>query len=184
MSDELTIALQSLFVVALVAALAPLVVGLIPLRVPQVVILIIGGVIVGPEALDLAEPASIELLSNVGLGFLFLLAGYELELELFRQRAGKLAVVAWVASAVLAGAVVGLLAAMGLVRAFVPVALALTTTALGTLLPILRDNNMLRGSFGSYLLAGGAVGEFFPIVAIAIFLGSNGRILGLVSLLE
>jgi Kef-type K+ transport system membrane component KefB len=183
MSDELTIALQSLFVVALVAALAPLIVGLIPLRVPQVVILIIGGVIVGPEGLDLAEPASIELLANVGLGFLFLLAGYELELELFRQRAGKLAVVAWVASAVLAGAVVGLLAAMGLVRAFVPVALALTTTALGTLLPILRDNNMLRGSFGSYLLAGGAVGEFFPIVAIAIFLGSNGRILGLVSLL-
>jgi hypothetical protein len=42
MSDELTIALQSLFVVALVAALAPLIVGLIPLRVPQVVILIIG----------------------------------------------------------------------------------------------------------------------------------------------
>jgi Kef-type K+ transport system membrane component KefB len=42
---------------------------------------------------------------------------------------------------------------------------------------------MLRGSFGSYLLAGGAVGEFFPIVAIAIFLGSNGRFLGLMSLL-
>jgi Kef-type K+ transport system membrane component KefB len=88
-----------------------------------------------------------------------------------------------VTSAVLAGAVVGLLAATGWVRAFVPVALALTTTALGTLLPILRDNNMLRGSFGSYLLAGGAVGEFFPIVAIAIFLGSHGRILGLMSLL-
>jgi Kef-type K+ transport system membrane component KefB len=70
-----------------------------------------------------------------------------------------------------------------LVRAFVPVALGLTTTALGTLLPILRDNNMLRGSFGSYVLAGGAVGEFFPIVAIAIFLGSNGKFLGLVSLL-
>jgi Kef-type K+ transport system membrane component KefB len=78
---------------------------------------------------------------------------------------------------------VGLLAAIGLVRAFVSVALGLTTTALGTLLPILRDNNMLRGSFGSYLLAGGAVGEFFPIVAIAIFLGSNGRFLGLMSLL-
>jgi Kef-type K+ transport system membrane component KefB len=161
-SDELTIALQSLFVVVLVAALAPLVVGLVPLRVPQVVVLIIGGVIVGPQALDLAEPGSIELLSNVGLGFLFLLAGYELELALFRQRAGLLAIVAWVTSAVLAGAVVGLLAATGWVRAFVPVALALTTTALGTLLPILRDNNMLGGSFGSYLLAGGAVGEFFP----------------------
>jgi Kef-type K+ transport system membrane component KefB len=59
-SDELTIALQSLFVVALVAALAPLVVGLMPLRVPQVVVLIIGGVIIGPQAFDLAEPRSIE----------------------------------------------------------------------------------------------------------------------------
>ncbi len=184
MSNELTQALQSLFVVALVAALAPLIVGLVPrLRVPQVVVLIVGGVLVGPQALDLAEPESIELLSNVGLGFLFLLAGYELELTLFRQRAGKLAVTAWVASAVLAGVLVGLLASMGLVRAFVPVALGLTTTALGTLLPILRDNNMLRGAFGSYVLAGGAVGEFFPIVAIAVFLGSNGRFFGLLSLL-
>jgi Kef-type K+ transport system membrane component KefB len=79
MSDELTQALQSLFVVALVAALAPLIVGLVPrLRVPQVVVLIVGGVIVGPQVLSLAEPDSIELLSNVGLGFLFLLAGYEL----------------------------------------------------------------------------------------------------------
>jgi len=184
MSNELTQALQSLFVVALVAALAPVIVGLVPrLRVPQVVVLIVGGVIVGPQVLNLAEPQSIELLSNVGLGFLFLLAGYELELALFRQRAGKLAVISWVASAVLAVALVGLLASVGLVRAFVPVALALTTTALGTLLPILRDNDMLRGSFGSYVLAGGAVGEFFPIVAIAVFLGSNGRVFGLLSLL-
>jgi Kef-type K+ transport system membrane component KefB len=184
MSDELTQALQSLFVVALVAALAPLIVGLIPrLRVPQVVVLIVCGVIVGPQVLGLAEPVSIGLLSNVGLGFLFLLAGYELELALFRQRAGKLAIVAWVASAVLAGVLVGLLASIGFVRAFVPVALGLTTTALGTLLPVLRDNNMLRGSFGSFMLAGGAVGEFFPIVAIAVFLGSNGRFFGLLSLL-
>jgi Kef-type K+ transport system membrane component KefB len=184
MSDELTLALQSLFVVALVAALAPLIVGLIPrLRVPQVVVLILCGVIVGPQVLGLAEPVTIELLSNVGLGFLFLLAGYELELALFRQRAGKLAIIAWVASAVLAGVLVGLLASIGFVRAFVPVALGLTTTALGTLLPILRDNNMLRGSFGSFMLAGGAVGEFFPIVAIAVFLSSNGRFFGLLSLL-
>ena len=184
MGDELTRALQSLFVVALVAALSPVIVGLIPrLRVPQVVVLIIGGMIVGPQVFDLAEPESIELLANVGLGFLFLLAGYELELALFQQRAGKLAVIAWVASAVLAVGLVGILASIGWVRAFVPVALALTTTALGTLLPILRDHNMLRGTFGSYVLAGGAVGEFFPIVAIAIFLGSNGRFLGLVSLL-
>ena len=68
MSNELTQALQSLFVVALVAALAPVIVGLVPrLRVPQVVVLIVGGVIVGPQVLNLAEPQSIELPSNVDL---------------------------------------------------------------------------------------------------------------------
>jgi Kef-type K+ transport system membrane component KefB len=176
MSDELTSALVSLFVVALVAALAPFIVALVPrLRVPQVVVLIVGGIIIGPQVMHLAEPKSIELLRppNVGLGFIFLLAGYELELALFRQRPGKLAIVAWVASAVIAGVVVGLLAVMGLVRAFVPVALGLTTTALGTLLPILRDNNMLRGSFGSYLLAGGAVGEFSPSLRSQSFSGQT-----------
>ncbi len=184
MGSELGLGLDSLLVVALVAALAPLIVGLLPrLRIPQVVVLIVGGVVVGPEVLDLADPDSIELLSNVGLGFLFLLAGYEVELNSFRQRAGKLAIAGWLVTVATAGVVVGALAAFGLVEAFVPVALGLTTTALGTLLPILRDNNMLSGSFGSYVLAAGAVGELFPVVAIAIFLGSHGEFLGLISLL-
>ena len=68
-------------------------------------------------------------------------------------------------------------------EAFVPIAIGLTTTALGTLLPILRDNDMLGGRFGSYILAAGAVGEFLPIVAIAIFLGASGSFVGLLSLL-
>ncbi len=183
MSTDLDRGLTSLFVVALVAALTPVLVGLLSrLRIPQVVVLIVGGVVVGPQVLNLADPGSIVLLSNVGLGFLFLLAGYELDLAVFRQRAGKLAIVGWLVTVALAVAVVGALAALGAVDAFVPVALGLTTTALGTLLPILRDNNMLRGSFSSYVLAAGAVGEFLPVVAIAIFLGSHGRFIGLISL--
>jgi Kef-type K+ transport system membrane component KefB len=57
MSDELTSALVSLLVVALVGALAPFIVALVPrLRVPQVVVLIVGGIIVGPQVMHLAEP--------------------------------------------------------------------------------------------------------------------------------
>ena len=62
------------------------------------------------------------------------------------------------------------LASFNYVHDFVPIGLALTTTALGTLLPILQDNNMLGGKFGRYVLAAGAVGELFPIVAISLFL--------------
>ncbi len=76
----------------------------------------------------------------------------------------------------------GALAAAGFVQAFVPIAVGLTTTALGTLLPILRDNRLLEGRFGGFIMAAGAVGEFFPIVAIAVFLSTKGAFLGLISL--
>jgi Kef-type K+ transport system membrane component KefB len=57
-----------------------------------------------------------------------------------------------------------------------------TTTALGTLLPILRDNDMLGGRFGRYVFASGAVGELGPIVAVALFLGASGTLVEAVSL--
>jgi Kef-type K+ transport system membrane component KefB len=180
---DLQESLRDLFIVTLIAALTPIAAGLLSrLRVPQVVILILGGILVGPQGLEWADPEGIELISNVGLGFLFLLAGYELELGLFRERAGRLALSAWLVTALVAVAVTGALAAAGFVRAFVPIAIGLTTTALGTLLPILRDNRMLEGRFGAFIMAAGAVGEFLPIVAIAIFLSAQGAFLGLVSL--
>jgi Kef-type K+ transport system membrane component KefB len=151
-------------------------------RIPQVVVLLVGGVLIGPEVLGWADRPAIDLLANVGLGFLFLLAGYELDLHLFREPPGRLAMVAWLVTVALAAVTVGVLEALGFVRAFVPVALGLTTTALGTLLPILRDNDMLGGRFGRYLLAAGAVGELFPVFAIALFLGASNKFVALGSL--
>jgi Kef-type K+ transport system membrane component KefB len=169
---DLARGLDTLLFAAVVAALAPVVVGLLPgPRIPQVVVLLAGGVLIGPEVLGWADRAEIDLLANVGLGFLFLLAGYELDLHLFRERPGRLAMVGWLITLVLATALVGVLAAAGFVHAFAVVALGLTTTAFGTLLPILRDNDLLGGRFGRYLMAAGAVGELFPIFAIALFLG-------------
>src|SRR6478609_5589263 len=155
-----------------IAALAPIIPRLVPGRPPQVLFLILGGVLIGPHMMGFAGSEDIELIAGLGLGFLFLLAGYELDPGLLRERAGHQAVVAWVISTVLAVAVVGGLAALGFVRAFVPVSIALTTTALGTLLPILREQNMLTGTFGRFIFAAGAVGELFPIIAISLFLGA------------
>jgi Kef-type K+ transport system membrane component KefB len=174
---------DTLVAVAAVALAAPLVVGLLPrLPVPQVVLLLAGGMLIGPDVLGLSSPGQVQVLADVGLGFVFLLAGYEVDLRLFRQDAGRRAVVAWTASLLIAIGVVAVLSRTGLVRAFVPVALALTTTALGTLLPILRDNGLLRGRLGSYLLAAGGVGELFPVLAIAVFLGTQNRFTALASL--
>ncbi|MFL5795650.1 MAG: cation:proton antiporter, partial [Actinomycetota bacterium] len=116
---DLARGLDTLLLAAAVAALAPLVVALLPgPRIPQVVVLLAGGVLIGPEALGWADRAEIDLLANVGLGFLFLLAGYELDLEHFRERSGRLAMAGWLISAVASIAVTGLLAAGGFVDAF------------------------------------------------------------------
>jgi Kef-type K+ transport system membrane component KefB len=180
----LTQGLNDLVAVALVAALTPLLVAVLPgPRIPQVVIFLLGGILIGPHVLGLAETSAISLLANVGLGFLFLLAGYELDPALLRERPGRLAMLGWVISAVIALGAAGALTAAGYIKDTVPVALALTTTALGTLLPILRDNDMLGGQFGRYIFAAGAVGELFPILIIAVFLTKRGHFVALASVL-
>src|SRR5579875_2911570 len=155
--------LETLLAVAATAALAPVIRAALPrLRIPQVVL---------------------QIFANVGLGFLFLLAGYEIDLRLLRDSAGRLAMAGWAASAAISVVAVAGLTAAGMVRDFVPVALALTTTALGTLLPILQDNDMMSGRFGRHVLAAGAVGELFPIIAISLFLTRRAQFVAIASLL-
>ncbi|HET9556260.1 MAG TPA: cation:proton antiporter, partial [Actinomycetota bacterium] len=105
---DLARGLETLLVAATVAALAPVLVALLPgPRIPQVVVLLAGGVLIGPQVLGWAGRPAIDLLANVGLGFLFLLAGYELDLHLFRERPGRLAIVAWLVTVAVAAATVG-----------------------------------------------------------------------------
>src|ERR1019366_6190787 len=178
------VGLETLLAVTLVAAIAPILVAALPRpRIPQVVVLIFCGILIGPHGLGLASTASISLLATVGLGFLFLLAGYELDPSLLRKHPGRLAMIGWCCSAVIAVAAVAGLASAGDVRDYVPIGLALTTTALGTLLPILRDNDMMSGNLGRYVLAAGAVGELFPILAISLFLTRRNEFVAIASLL-
>ena len=91
--------LWSLLLVMIIAAVAPIISRLVPGRPPQVLFLIIGGVLIGPHVLGFADSADIQLVAGLGLGFLFLLAGYELEPALLREKAGALALTGWVISA-------------------------------------------------------------------------------------
>jgi Kef-type K+ transport system membrane component KefB len=179
---NVTQGLQSLLAVFIVAAVTPVLAAALPgPRIPQVVFFLIGGVIIGPHALGVADTGSVQLVADAGLGFLFLLAGYELDPALLRQRPGRLAIIGWLVSVALSLGMVAFLESTGFVRDYVPIALALTTTALGTLLPILRANDMLGGAFGRYVFAAGAVGELFPILAIAVFLTQGSHFAALLS---
>ncbi|MGZ6951928.1 MAG: cation:proton antiporter [Acidimicrobiia bacterium] len=165
----------TLLLILAVAFVAPLVSSRFPrLRLPALVFEIVLGIVIGPEVLGLVRVTGpIELLSNLGLATLIFLAGFELELDRVRGRPLKLAIGGWLLSVVLALAFAGLLLVTGVIAAELYVAFALTTTALGTLLPIVRDQGLLPTSFGTHVLAIGSVGEFLPIVAIALLLGET-----------
>jgi Kef-type K+ transport system membrane component KefB len=168
----------SLFWIVVAAVVAPLVAGAVPRRlVPEVVLLLVAGIVIGPNALGFAQTdGGIEMLRELGLGLLFLLAGYEIDPAELRGRGGRRALVTWCVCMALALVTVAALGAAGLVRAEIAVAIALTSTALGTLLPILGDRGLVDTPLGRSVLNHGAVGELLPVIAMATLLGARGAL--------
>ncbi|WP_207842834.1 cation:proton antiporter [Williamsia soli] len=168
----------SLFWITVIAVLAPLVAGLIrKRRIPEVVLLLVGGIIIGPHALDIAvEGPEIQLLRELGLGMLFLLAGYEIKTSELVGREGRRALYTWICCLALAFAVTFAIGTTGLISAESAVAIAMCSTALGTLLPILRDSGMLEGRLGLTVLNHGAFGELGPVIAMAVLLSARGSL--------
>ena len=179
MSEEF----RSLLVIASIAAFVPLIVGLFRIRVAEVVLLLGAGVVFGPQVIGwITVDSSIELLSELGLGMLFFLAGLELEARAVKGESGRLAAIGWGISLLLAGLAAMILSLEGEVQDTMGIAIALTSTALGTLLPILRDSKELNGRFGTLFMGAGAWGEFGPIIAISILLGTKSSFVALLSL--
>lgn len=174
----MTVDLVSLAVIALVAAASPIVAKLIPNKlVPETVFLLIAGAVLGPNMMGAVELTdSVGLLSDLGLAFLFLLAGYEINPKSLTGSQGKRGFATWVVSIVLA---FGVVIAAGLMRTneleAVAVAIALTTTALGTLMPILKERELMGTRVGESILAYGTWGELCPVLAMALLLSARAE---------
>jgi len=167
---------ESFFVIVLIASIAAITVAVVPRRFapPVVVVELLMGIVIGPEVLDLAETDDfIDFFSNLGLGMLFFFAGYEIDFGRVGGRPIRLGALGWALSVALAYALGGILAAAGVIVSILYTGSALATTAIGTLIPILRDNGELKTRFGTYLLAAGAVGEFGPILLVTLVLSTG-----------
>jgi Kef-type K+ transport system membrane component KefB len=168
--------LTSLVVILAAVAFAPLAADLVGRRVPvpAVVLEILAGIVIGPAALGWAHVDEVvDFLAQLGLVTLMFLAGLEIDIPRIRGGPMRRAVIGWAASLLLAAVLGVALTGIDGTRSGLLVALAITTTAFGVLLPILRDGGELATPFGTEVLAGAAIGELGPIVVIAVFLGTD-----------
>lgn len=165
----------TLILIMAIAVLAPLLAhGLRRwLSIPLVIFEMGLGILIGPDVLGLAHHDQVvDTLSDLGLAMLIFLAGYEIDFAAVRGNTLRRSLTAWVISLGVGLGIAFALTGGAATESFV-IGTALTSTALGTVLPILRDAGDLRGRFGTTVLAFGAVGEFGPIIAMALLL--SGR---------
>ena len=156
------------------AVTAPLISWATGKRVPAVVLLIGAGILIGPHWLGLASTeGGVGLLKQLGLGMLFLLAGYEINPAMIRSREGRTSATTWLVCMGLSFAGACALLHPHNTSTAVVLAIAFTSTAVGTLMPIMKQQQVLHTPVGRSLLVHGAIGEIFPIFAMALLLSAR-----------
>ena len=156
------------------AVMAPLISWATGKRVPAVVLLIGAGILIGPHWLGLASTeGGVGLLKQLGLGMLFLLAGYEINPAMIRSREGRTSSTTWLVCMGLSFAGACALLHPHNTSTAVVLAIAFTSTAVGTLMPIMKQQQVLHTPVGRSLLVHGAIGEIFPIFAMALLLSAR-----------
>lgn len=168
----------SLAVIVVVAAVCPIIAQLVPSKlVPESVFLLIAGALLGPNLAGvIATTDTMDFLSDLGLAFLFLLAGMEIEPKNLVGHEGKRGIAVWGITFVIA--LLAMYFAPPLREARMEglaVAIALTTTAFGTLVPIMKERGLQGTPVGDSIMAYGTWGELAPVLAITILLSTRAK---------
>jgi Kef-type K+ transport system membrane component KefB len=177
MSD---ISLTGVLVVAAIAFMVPLVLGLAPtVRLPSVVLEIVAGIVIGPAILGLVEEdLPLRVLALLGLAFLLFLAGLEIDLDRLRGSRLRSAAAGFVISLTVAlGIGLGLHAA-GLIQAPLLVAIILSSTSLGIVIPVLADAGQNSTTLGQLVIAGSSIADFGAIILLSLFFSGDSSSVG------
>src|SRR3712207_313399 len=171
------ISLTAVLPVAAIAFLMPLVLGLAPsLRLPSVVLEIVAGIVVGPTVLGFVEvDVPLQVLALLGLAFLLFLAGLEIDLDRLRGARLRSAAAGFVVSLAVALGIGLVLYATGLVGAPLLVAIILSSTSLGIVIPVLTDTGQSDTTLGQLIIAGSSIADFGAIILLSLFFsGGSG----------
>ncbi|HYO19150.1 MAG TPA: cation:proton antiporter [Dermatophilaceae bacterium] len=165
----------NLLAISAIALLAPLLVGFAPrLRIPSVVLEIIVGVIVGPSVLGwVSVDLPVQILAVFGLAFLLFLAGLEIDLLLLKGRLLHLSLLGYGITLVLGLGLGSLFTAVGYASAPLLIAITLSATALGLVVPVLKDAGQLRSTVGQTAIVAATVADFAAIVLLSLFFSAS-----------
>ena len=170
----------NLLVVAAVAVLAPIAVGFAPrLRIPAVVLEIIGGIVIGPSGFGWVRvDLPVQILALLGLAFLLFLAGLEIDVHQVRGRLLRFAVLGYLATLVLGYGAGASFAAVGWVSEPLLLAITLSATSLGLVVPVLKDVGQVHSEVGQTALATASIADFAAIVLLSLFFSASGGSVG------
>jgi len=170
------VALGNLLVVVAVGFAVPFLLGLAPgLRLPAVVLEIVAGIVIGPSVLGWAEiDDPVRVMAVLGLAFLLFLSGLEIELDRLRGRALALAGGGFAVSVGIALALATGLYALDLSGSPVFVAIVLTATSLGIVVPVLKDAGAISTPFGQLVVAAGSIADFGAIILLSLLFSREG----------
>jgi len=166
----------NLLIVVLAAFVAPLVLGFFPrVRLPAIVLEIVLGIVIGPSGLGWVHvDLPITILSLVGLAFLLFLAGLEIDVDRLRGRVLRVTALGFAVSFVI-GIVAGLaLDAGGFVRSPLFIAIVLSSTSLGVIVPVLKDSGNIASNFGQLVIAAASIADFGAIILLSLFFSGKG----------
>ncbi|MEP6640731.1 MAG: cation:proton antiporter [Gaiellales bacterium] len=171
--------LDNLAIVAAVAFAAPLLLGFAPgLRAPSVLIEILAGVVLGPSVLDWVQAdTAVEVLALIGVGFLLLLAGIEIDFDQLRGRLLSVALAGFVVSFAIALAVSFGLSAAGVVSSPFLIAVILSATSLAVVLPLLKDSGLIESRFGQVVIAGASIADVATVLLLSLFFSGESTAL-------
>ena len=174
------VSFTSLAVVAAVAFAAPLVLGLVPaVRLPAVVLEIVLGIIVGPAVLGWVHvDGPVEVMSLLGLAFLLLLAGLEVEFDMLRGTLLRIAALGFVMSFGVALGASLILDAAGVTGAPLLVAIMLSATSLGVVIPVLKDSGEASTQFGQIVIAAASIADIATIILLSLFFSGESSGVG------
>ena len=164
-----------LLAIAVAAFAAPLMARLIPrLLVPPVVLEVLVGIAIGPQALGLVQPTGgVYVLYLLGFGFLLFLAGQEVEVARFRGPEFRQTSVSFLLSLVIAVPVAVALRQIAQGADVRLLALAMTASSLGVMIPVLRDAGEVETDFGQLAIMAGSVGEFGALLLLTVLFSAQ-----------